>query len=213
MIGAIDWATAASAATAAGTVVLAIATFSAVRSGQRAARATELALLAGIRPVLLPSRFDDPEQKISFMDEHWVRVGGGRASAEATNDAVYLVVSLRNVGNGLAVLDRWDLYPHREEAPTVHQEPSHFRRLTRDLYVPAGDIGLWQGAIRDPADPLFGAVTDAIAERHAMTLDLLYGDHQGGQRTVSRFSLIPAGDAQWLAVIGRHWNLDRPDPR
>jgi hypothetical protein len=213
MIGTIDWATAASAATAAGTLVLAVATFSAVRSGQRAARATELALLAGIRPVLLASRFDDPEQKISFMDEHWVRVGGGKASAEATNDAVYLVVSLRNVGNGLAVLDRWDLYPHREEAPVVHQDPSHFRRLTRDLYVPAGDIGLWQGALRDPADPLFQAVTDAITERRAMALDLLYGDHQGGQRTISRFSLIPAGEGGWLATIGRHWNLDRPDPR
>ena len=46
-----------------------------------------------------------------------------------------------------------------------------------------------------------------------MTLDLLYGDHQGGQRTVSRFSLLPAGDSEWLATIARHWNLDRPDPR
>jgi hypothetical protein len=209
----IDWATAASAATAAGTLVLAIATFSAVRSGQRGARATELALLAGIRPVLLPSRFDDVEQKIGFIDEHWVRVGGGKASAEATTEAVYLVVSLRNVGNGLAVLDRWDLFPHGEEAPPVHQDPSHFRRLTRDLYVPAGDIGLWQGALRDQADPLFLAVSEAIAERRAMTLDLLYGDHQGGQRTVSRFRIMPAGESEWLATIGRHWNLDRPDPR
>ncbi len=210
----IDWATAASAATAAGTLVLALATFSSVRSGQRAARATEMALLAGIRPVLLPSRFEDAEQKISFMDDHWVRVGGGRASAEAMEEAVYLVVSLRNVGNGLAVLDRWDLHPHRELSPqqAVH-DAAHFRRLTRDLYVPAGGIGLWQGALRDPADPLFVAASEAITERRPMTLDLLYGDHQGGQRTVSRFSLLPAGDSEWLATIARHWNLDRPDPR
>jgi hypothetical protein len=169
-----------------------------------------MALLAGIRPVLLPSRLDDAEQKIGFRDDHWARVGGGRASAEVTNEAVYLVVSLRNVGNGLAVLDRWDLHPYRElGAEQAVHDAAHFRRLTRDLYVPAGGIGLWQGALRDSKDPLFVAASEAIIERRPMTLDLLYGDHQGGRR----FSLLPAGETDWLVVIGRHWNLDRPDPR
>jgi len=89
-VASIDWATSASAATAAGTLVLAIATFSVVRSGGRGARATELALLAGIRPVLLPPRLEDPPRKIGFFDDHWVRVDGGRASAEASTGAVYL---------------------------------------------------------------------------------------------------------------------------
>ena len=40
-----DWATVASLATALGTLVLAVATFSAVRSGNRTARAAELSLL------------------------------------------------------------------------------------------------------------------------------------------------------------------------
>ena len=108
----IDWSTAASAATALGTLVLALATFSVVRSGRRSAQATEMALMAGIRPLVMPSHTDDPDQKVSFVDEHWVHVGGGRAAAEATTNAVYLVVSLRNVGNGLAILDRWDLTPY-----------------------------------------------------------------------------------------------------
>jgi hypothetical protein len=32
---------------------------------------------------------------------------------------------------------------------------------------------------------------------------------------VSRFALTsPSGDGTtWLASVGRHWNLDRPDPR
>jgi hypothetical protein len=46
-----------------------------------------------------------------------------------------------------------------------------------------------------------------------MTVDLLYGDHEGGQRMISRFALIPKGDGGWLASVSRHWNLDRADPR
>ncbi len=113
----INWETVASAATALGTLVLALATFSVVRSGRRSAAATETALMAGIRPLLLPSRMDDPDQKVGFVDEHWVHVGGGRATGEVTTDAVYLVMSLRNVGNGLAILDRWDLTPYDLFAP------------------------------------------------------------------------------------------------
>ena len=209
-----DWtATAAGLATAAGTLILAGATFSSIRSSQRATRATEAALLAGIRPVLVPSRLEDPMQKISFVDERWVHLPGGRAVAEVTDDAIYLVMSLRNVGNGLAVLDRWDLIPERAQTERSNSDVEGFRRLSRDIYVPAGDLGFWQGALRDPTDPLFAAARRAITERRTLTIDLLYGDHDGGQRTISRFAFLPVGDAEWLATVARHWNLDRPDPR
>ena len=46
-----------------------------------------------------------------------------------------------------------------------------------------------------------------------MSIDLLYGDHEGGQRTVSRFTLMPKDDGGWLAIVVKHWNLDRADPR
>ena len=46
-----------------------------------------------------------------------------------------------------------------------------------------------------------------------LTIDLLYGDQQGGQRTISRFTVLPATDDGWYAQVARHWNLDRPDPR
>jgi hypothetical protein len=209
-----DWAiTAATAATAAGTLVLAVATFASVRSAQRAARATEAALLAGIRPVLVSSRLEDPEQKISFVDNHWIHVPGGQAAVEVTSDAIYLVVSVRNVGNGLAVLDRWDLIAEQDRSERSTEDLQSFRRLSRDIYVPAGDLGFWQGALRDPEDPLFIAIRQAINEPRAMTLDILYGDHQGGQRTITRFSLIPAAEGRWLATVGRHWSLDSPSPR
>jgi hypothetical protein len=209
-----DWAiTAASAATAAGTLVLAVATFSSVRSAQRAARATEAALLAGIRPLLVTSHIGDESQKIRFNDDHWVHVEGGRAVIETTDEVIYMVLSLRNVGNGLAVLDRWDLVPDRSTTERSGDEIPVFRRLTRDIYVPAGDLGFWQGALRDPDDPLFNAVRAAVNEHRALTVDILYGDHQGGQRTISRFVLDPMSDGKWLSTVGRHWNLDQPDPR
>jgi hypothetical protein len=208
-----DWVVISSLATAAGTLVLAAATFAAVRSANRAARATERALLAGIRPVLVASRMEDPPEKVGFVDDHWVEVSGGRAVAEATDDAVYLAIALRNVGSGLAVLDRWDFYAESGAGDFPHREPEAFRRSTRDLYVPAGDIGFWQGAFRDPTDPVSSAARDAITRHQMMTVDLLYGDHEGGQRTISRFALIPREDGQWLATVSRHWNLDRADPR
>src|SRR5438128_8670535 len=77
-----DWQTISSLATAGGTLVLGIATFSAVRSSQRAARIAEQALLTGMRPLLVPSRPEDPAQKILWSDRHAVRLSGGRALIE-----------------------------------------------------------------------------------------------------------------------------------
>jgi hypothetical protein len=200
-------------ATAAGTLVLAAATFAAVRSANRSAKATERALLAGIRPLLVPSRLEDPAEKVGFVDDKWLMVPGGRAAAEATDEAVYLAIALRNVGTGLAVLDRWDFYGERAVGDHARREPEAFRRLTRDIYIAAGDRGFWQGAFRDPDEPMFAAAQAAIRDRTPMTVDLLYGDHEGGQRTITRFGVLPSGDGQWIAIATRHWNLDRSDPR
>jgi hypothetical protein len=206
-----DWSTIASVGTAAGTLVLAIATFVSVRSSRRSALASERALLAAIRPVLVTSRLEDPGEKIAFADDHWVKVAGGRGAVEVTSEAIYLAIALRNVGSGLAVLDRWDLHIDRPE--TDGTQTDHFRRLTRDIYVAAGDHGFWQGALREPTEPIFGEVSRAVAAGRMITIDLLYGDHEGGQRTVSRFALIPVESGQPIATVSRHWNLDRSDPR
>ncbi len=209
-----NWTIAASLATAAGTLVLAAATFAAVRSANRAARATERALLAGIRPVLVPSRLEDPPEKVGFMDDHWVHVPGGRGVAEVTEDAVYLAMALKNVGSGLAVLDRWDFQLiERQSLEQTHRDPEVFRRLSRDIYDPAGDLGFWQGAFRDSHDPHFAIARDAVNEGLHLTVDLLYRDHEGGQRMISRFTMIPNQSGQWITSVGRHWNLDRGDPR
>jgi hypothetical protein len=142
-----------------------------------------------------------------------VHVPGGRAIAEATDDTIYLAIALKNVGNGLAVLDSWDLHIDRQRGASDHGPPERFRRLGRDIYVPAGDLGFWQGTFRDADDPLFAATAEAIAEPLVLQIDILYRDHEGGQRMISRFSLVPNHDGQWIASVSRHWNLDRSDPR
>ncbi len=206
-----DWSTIASVGTAAGTLVLAIATYASVRSAKRSAQASERALLAAIRPVLVSSRLEDPGEKVGFVDQHWVKVDGGRGVVEVTDEAIYLVIALRNVGSGLAVLDRWDVHVDRPRTDVTSTE--HFRRLTRDIYVPAGDHGFWQGALRDPTEPMFTELRDAVEQGRMVTIDLLYGDQEGGQRTVSRFTLMPMPNAQPIATVSRHWYLDRSDPR
>lgn len=209
-----DWVTISSLATAVGTLVLAVATFSSVRAAARAARAAEQALQVGLRPVLLTSRLEDPTQKVGFQDRKWLQVPGGGGNAEAADDAVYLAISLRNAGNGLAVLHGWRFTPTRIVNQEQSQPPlADFHRLTRDLYVAAGEYGYWQGAFRDRSDPQFEQARDLVKNRQPMTVDILYGDHDGGQRTISRFVLLPRQDDGWLVSHSRQWNLDRPNPR
>src|SRR5262245_40792314 len=145
-----DWATISALATAGGTLVLAGATFAAVRSSNRSARVAERALLAGLRPLLISSRLDDPPQKVFFADRKYVVAPGAGAGIEVTDDAIYLGISLRNGGTGIAVLDGWRLLP-REAQHEGHTALGDFTRLTRDLYIAGGDLGYWQGSFRNPA--------------------------------------------------------------
>ncbi len=211
-----DWATIASLATAGGTLVLAVSTFASVKSANRAARTAERSLLAGLRPLLVPSRLQDAEQKVLFGDGKWVRAPGGGGVAEiADNDGdgvVYLALSLRNAGSGIAVLHGWRFAPGQLLNRDEHPRPD-FRRQGRDIYIPAGDIGFWQGAFRDPADPQHSDAMKAVDARQPVTIDLRYGDHEGGQRVETRFALLPRDDGKWIASASRHHNVDRPDPR
>lgn len=208
-----DWATISSLATAGGTLVLAVATFSAVRSANTAARTAERSLQAGLRPVLMPARPEDPAEKIFWVDGHAALVGRGRAVVEVVNEVVYLAIPVRNAGAGIAVLHGWHPIPRWETGEQVRPDADGFRRLTRDLYVAAGDIGFWQGALRDPDEPIYASIRAAIEGRERFTVDVLYGDHEGGQRTISRFILLPWDDEGWFCSVGRHWNIDRADPR
>ena len=212
-----DWATISALATAGGTLALAGATLAAVRSANRAARVAEQSLLAEQRPLLVPSRTDDPAVKVSFQDDVWFSVPGGQGVARAADQAVYLAIAVRNVGAGIAVLHGWHVYPTVQLGADVVPTPLEgFTTLTRDLYIAPGDVGFWQGSFRDPRSAAFGEARRAVEEPQRMSIDILYGDFEGGQRVISRFLLSPLEAEEgprWFASVGRHWNVDRPAPR
>jgi hypothetical protein len=207
-----DWSTIASLSTAGGTLVLALATFSSVRASQRAARIAEQALLIGLRPVLAPTNKDDAPMTVTFIDRHFVTVKGGAGAVELEDGRFYFVIPLRNIGQGLAVLHAWQFAP-RGLSVSEQPDPETFRRLSRDLYIPAGGTGFWQGAMREEDDEMREGVDEAFAAGEPLIFDLLYGDYEGGQRTISRFSLAPTAEGGWLAGVARHWRLDGVNPR
>jgi hypothetical protein len=214
-----DWVTISALASAGGTLVLAGVTVASVRSANRAARVAEQSLLAGQRPLLVPSRAEDPAVRAGFQDGVWFNVAGGEGAASATDEADYFVISVRNVGTGIAVLHGWHLIPELVLERSAHVTPpplEEFTSLTRDLYVAPGDIGFWQGSFRDPASNGYLEARRAVEARVTIGVDILYGDFEGGQRVISRFMLTPKetdGVVRWFASVGRHWNVDRPDPR
>jgi hypothetical protein len=62
-----------------------------------------------------------------------------------TDDAIYLTMSVRNVGSGMAVLHGWRVELSRDVTRADRPELDAFRRLTRDLYIASGDVAFWQG--------------------------------------------------------------------
>ncbi len=212
-----DAATISSLATAGGTLVLAVATFSSVRSANRSARVAEMSLMAGVRPVLIPSREDDPHERVGFGDGVLVSVPGHGAAVSVAEGNIYMAIALRNGGSGLGVIHGW-----RAEAPEGGLSPAgmpapaleEFQDQQRDLYIPAGDTGFWQGRLRDGSHDQYEAVRAAAGSGSRIMVDLLYGDYEGGQRTIARFGVTPWPEIEGeRADVLRYWNVDRGDPR
>jgi hypothetical protein len=208
-----DWVTISALATAGGTLILALATFASVRSANRAARVAERSLLVGLRPLLLPARLEDAPQKVAFQEGRHLVVPGGSATAEAEEQTVLLAAALRNVGSGTAVLHGWHFYPEIVTGSADHPAPDEFTRLSRDIYIAAGEVGFWQGSFRDPSSAAFAEAHETIAGRGEWTVDVLYGDAEGGQRMISRYAMFSREGGNWLISAGRHWYLEGAAPR
>lgn len=209
-----DWVTISSLATAGGTLVLAVATFSSTRSSNRSARVAERSLLAAQRPVLIPSHEEDLPERVMFGEGHRVTVEGHGGVIEVLDGRIYMAIGLRNAGAGIAVLHGWHVAPYVEGTPHERPELEEFRRQQRDLYIPASGNGFWQGAIRDPADPSYEVLCAAAQDGTRLTVDLLYSDHEGGQRAIARFGVTVNEEAtSRSANVVRYWNIDREDPR
>ena len=210
-----DWVTISSLATAGGTLVLALATFSSVKSANRSARVAERSLLAGQRPILIPTHDDDPPQMVRFGDGELIHVRGHAGTVELKRENLYMAIGVRNGGSGLALIHGWRIEVAEQ---TSNRPPStdDFRRQQRDIYIPPGETGYWQGAIRDRSDPDYEQIRSAMRSGARISVDLIYGDYEGGQRTIARIGLTRDADAErddYLAEVGRYWNIDGIDPR
>ena len=207
-----DWVTISSLATAGGTLVLAVATFSSVRSASRSTRLAERSLLSGLRPLLVPSREDDSEQRVRFGDEVTLVVEGHGAAVKLENGNVYMGIGLRNGGAGMAVIHSWRVEVS-ERTGSDRPDLDEFHRQQRDLYIPSGDVGFWQGAVRDRQDPAYDALVAAASREARLQVDVLYGDYEGGQRTIARFGVSKDGGEAYRAEVVRYWSVDEADPR
>ena len=211
-----DWA---AWGTSAGTLVLAGATFAAVRSSNRSARIAERSLLAGLRPVLARPREQDPDVQVQFADGRTFEVGAGGALVREEDGVIYLAIALRNVGAGIATLRSYQVQAEPAErvahdplGPARHRrgdpapDASTFSEQQRDLYVPLGDLGFWQAARRDPGSEPYTSLQEAIRTRGRITVDVLYTDHEGGQPTITRFVLLADADGTWRCDVAHHWS-------
>ncbi len=140
----------------------------------------------------------------------------GQGSNEQHNHAVSAITSGEGPGAGSIVLmrcpDRWSSAPGQPHV--FRRSPPRPRRWPRELAALTW-FGFWQAAYRDQDDPEYPAAREAIKARTPVGIDLLYGDHEGGQRVISRFLVMPRADEEghWMSSVIRHWNIDRPDPR
>jgi hypothetical protein len=210
-----DWA---SWGTAAGTLVLAGATFAAIRSSNRSARIAERSLLAGLRPLLVVARRDDPAQEIQFADGRVLESEPARPLFRHDDGVIYLAIPLRNAGTGVAHLEGYRLDPESADrvqsdpfGPARHRrgepppDPTTFAPQQRDLYIPPDDTGFWQAALRDPTDELYRASVDAQRTRGRVIVDILYGDLEDSQPAITRFVLLPGRDSTWRCDATHHW--------
>ena len=212
------WVTLADIGTAAGTLVLAGATFVAVRAAARSTSIAERALLAGQRAVLAPGGPDDAAN-VQFADGRVFPVGNGHALVQQDTGVIYLAIPLCNVEAGLAMLRGYRLQgepavdvaqdprgPARHLRGDPSPEPRTFSPQQRDLLISTGRAGFWQAALRDPETPLYKEIAGAAETGGRVTVDVLYGDHEGGQPWVTRFVLLPEAGS-WRCDATRYWSL------
>ena len=87
-----------------------------------------------------------------------------------------------------------------------------FDRLTARSVHPAGR-GRASGRARFATTATERQLALEAIEGGEFGLDVLYSDYEGGQRVVTRFGAQRQEDGTWTLAAGRHWQIDRQNPR
>ena len=129
--------------------------------------------------------------KVNFGDNKWLHVPGSSAVGEVGGgDGTMGPKNARRLPVPLAAQrgerDRRAArmaFPRRAAQPSSDEPPplDEFRMQTRDMYIPPGDVGFWQGALRNLDDPQYLEARKAVEEHSEWVVELLYGDEDGGR--------------------------------
>ena len=141
-------------------------------------------------------------------------MSNGQALVRDEAGVIYLAIPLHNEGAGLALLRGYRLegalgsdvaHDSRGVARHLRGDPppraQAFSPQQRDLLISTRRPGFWQAALRDPETSLYKEIKRSIESRGRVTVDVLYGDHEGGQPAVTRFVLLPEAGAWRLAAM------------
>jgi hypothetical protein len=98
------------------------------------------------------------------------------------NNVIYLAMPLRNAGTGIAHLQGYRLDPEPADRGR--------HRLLASRSARPDELDLHRNA----------------GPRHQrLTVDLLYGDLEDGQPTITRFVLLPSPTDTWRCDVTHHW--------
>ena len=198
------WSEASSFATGAGTLVLAVATFASVRSANRSARTAEQALQEARRPVLVHSQLRGPgaEDRLHRcpLDKRRRRSRGGRTPGRRHLSGHERAQRRRGHRGASRLVARPGVV--RADVDPAPEEDVHL--LSRDLYVPAGDIGIWQGALRDPGtsstEPCATSSKAVSRSRSNCTTPIASVASARSRASRSRLPATKAGWPRWAGI-------------
>jgi hypothetical protein len=161
----------------------------------------------------------------SDISKRWRAAGGSRTPGSArrcpcrsgptasSRPSGSPALSLWNPAAGIAVLEGWRT--KRSDDPGHGERPplDTFRRLPRDIYLPAGDIYFWQvrSVIAMTSTARCWSKRSRPGSESSWTFSMAIST--AAKRVISRFGLAPRADATYLVSRLRQWNLERPDPR
>ena len=174
--------------------MLAIATFASIRSANRSARIAEAAFRANLRPVLVTSRLDDPDPE-DPLDGQPLGAAGGRPGHRRARRRQHLY---------------GDFAPQRRAGARGARSGGPSARVDEARHGPAPDNPTSSGGRRgtstsprttsgsgrrrsgSPTDPDYAWLCARTSrQRSRSPSNCSTATHEGGQRTITRFGMIP----------------------
>ena len=183
-----DTSTIASLATAGGTLVLAMATFSSTRSANRSAAHHRAGAQGGAAPgaVQRSSAGSAAEGRIRATITGSCCATGSRPCRSPRRTCISRSRCAMSPPGwpcctaGTFGPSGWRRTPRRPRSRS-------FAGSRATCMCPPATSASGRRRYAIPAMPLYEPLREAIAARSAICVDILYGDHEGGQRTITRF--------------------------